>query len=40
MFFDAALSVQSREKADEVDCDVQKEIWEEAMKRKLRGWWW
>jgi len=38
-FFDAALGVQSREKADEVDLDEMRERCQEAMDRKLRGWW-
>ena len=40
MFFDAAPSVHSEKKANELDCEEKTMPWEEAMKEKLKGWWW
>jgi hypothetical protein len=40
MFFDAAPSVHSEKKADELDCGEKTKPWEETMKEKLGGCWW
>ncbi len=40
MFFDAAPSVRSKEKAERVDCNEDAKTWQEDMKEKLGGWWW
>jgi hypothetical protein len=40
MFFDAAPSVHSEKKADELDCEEKTKTWQEDMKERLGGWQW
>ncbi len=40
MFLDAAPGVDSREKADGVDCSESPKTFETDMKERLGGWWW